>query len=106
MIASNKTYINKYWYKWICFLVYSGATGTSERQAQLLFLQVQPKADVHQGAEGPAVGVPAPSAADLHRLPTDPAAEAGHGAGQPAHPHPLPEDRAQLQGRPLAKYWL
>lgn len=85
-------------------LLHSGAPGAGEREAELLLLQVQPQTDVHQGAEGPAVGVPAAAAADFQRLPADPPAEARHGAGQPPHPHPLPEDRAQLQGRPLAKY--
>lgn len=89
----------------LCFL-HSRASGAGEREAELLLLQVQPQADVHQGAEGPAVGVPAAAAADLHRLPADPAAEARHGAGQPPHPHPLAEDRAQLQGGPLAEHWL
>ena len=89
----------------LCFS-HSRATGAGEREAELLLLQVQPQADVHQGAEGPAVGVPAAAAADLHRLPADPPAEARHGAGQPPHPHPLPEDRAQLQSGPLAEHWL
>ncbi len=83
---------------------HSGATGAGEWKAELLLLQVQPQTDVHQGAEGPAVGLPAAATADLHCLSADSAAEAHHGAGQPPHPHPLPEDRAQLQGRPLAKY--
>lgn len=87
-------------------LLHSGAPGAGERKAELLLLQVQPQTDVHQSAEGPAVGVPAASAADLHRLPADPPTEACHGAGQPPHPHPLPENRAQLPRRPLAKYWL
>lgn len=91
-------------YKSDCLLFHSGAPGAGEREAQLLLLQVQPQADVHQGAEGPAVGVSATAAADLHRLPADPATKACHRAGQPPHTHPLPEDRAQLQGRSLAKY--
>lgn len=91
-------------YKCNCPPFHSGALGAGEREAELLLLQVQPQTDVHQGAEGPAVGVSATSATDLHRLPADPPAEARHRAGQPPHPHPLPEDRAQLQGRPLAKY--
>lgn len=91
-------------YKYNCPVFHSGAPGAGEREAELLLLQVQPQADVHEGAEGPAVGVPATAAADLHRLPADPPAEARYGAGQPPHPHPLPEDRAQLQGWPLAKY--
>lgn len=96
----------------VCFnksdspLFHSGASGAGEWKAQLLLLQVQPQTDVHQGAEGPAVGVSATAAADLHRLPADPATKASHRAGQPPHTHPLPEDRAQFQGRPLAKYWL
>ena len=93
-------------YKHNCPPFLSGAPGAGEWEAKLLLFQVQPQTDVHQGAEGPAVGVPAASAADLHRLPADPQAEARHGAGQPPHPHPLPEDRAQLQGGPLAEYWL
>lgn len=91
-------------YKCCCPLIHSGVPGAGEREAQLLLLQVQPQTHVHQGPEGPAVGVPATAAADLHCLPADPPAQACHGAGQPTHPHPLLEDRAQLQGRPLAKY--
>lgn len=82
----------QYMYKCNCPLSHSGAPGAGEWEAELLLLQVQPQTDVHQGAEGPAVGVPAAAAADLHRLPADPPAEARHGAGQPPHPHPLPED--------------
>lgn len=85
-------------------MFHSGTPGAGEREAQLLLLQVQPQTDVYQGPEGPAVGVSATSTADLNRLPADPAAEARHGTGQPPHPHPLPEDRAQLQGWPLAEY--
>jgi len=96
--------ISNIFYKYNCPLFHSGAPGAGEREAELLLLQVQPQTDVHQGAEGPAVGVPAAPAADIHHLPADPPAEACHGAGQPPHPYPLPEDRAQLQGRPLAKY--
>lgn len=91
-------------YKFDSPLFPSGASGAGEWKAQLLLLQVQPQTDVHQGAEGPAVGVSATAAADLHRLPADPAVKASDRAGQPPHTHPLPEDRAQLQGRPLAKY--
>lgn len=85
-------------------LFHSGAPGAGEWETQLLLLQVQPQTDVYQGPEGPAMGVPATPAADLHRLPANSSAEARYGAGQPPHPDPLPEDRAQLQGRPLAEY--
>lgn len=84
--------------------IYSGAAGPGGWEAQLLLLQVQPQADVYQGAEGPAVGLPATTSADLNCLPANPATQARHGAGQPPHPHPLAEDRAQLQSGPLAKY--
>lgn len=91
-------------FKCTCSPFHSGTPGASEWEAELLLLQVQPQTDVHQGAEGPAVGVPTTSATDLHSLPADPPAEARHRAGQPPHPHPLSKDRAQLQGRPLAEY--
>lgn len=84
----------------------SGAPGAGGRQAQLLLLQVQPQADVHQGAEGPAVGLPEALAANIYSLPADPALEARYRAGKPSHPHPLAQDRAQLALWPLAEHRL
>uniref|UniRef100_A0A663F0C1 Growth differentiation factor 11 n=1 Tax=Aquila chrysaetos chrysaetos TaxID=223781 RepID=A0A663F0C1_AQUCH len=84
----------------------NGPRGADRGQPPLLLLQLQPQDHVHQGGEGAAVGVPAASAAHLHRLPADPPPEAGDGGRQPPHPHPLPEDRPQLPHRALAEHRL
>ncbi|CAN8179283.1 unnamed protein product [Coccothraustes coccothraustes] len=84
----------------------NGPGGADRGQPALLLLQLQPQDHVHQGGEGAALGVPAAGAAHLHRVPADPAPQARHGRGQPPHPHPLAQDRAQLARRPLAEHRL